>query len=133
MRLKPPSLRRPRVRTLLALGMAIAGFGGLALAQASPALADPTVTLVAAGSDTIQDVYNQFGLDVAGNLLGSYDAINPVTGAAHEIITPRDGSGSTNCSFARPNGSGEGVSDLRWALDQNTVNGVAAPSPHAQL
>src|SRR5215468_6514644 len=133
MRLKPPSLRRPRVRTLLALGMAIAGFGGLALAQATPALADPTVTLVAVGSDTIQDVYNQFGLDVAGNLLGSYDAVNPVTAAAHETITPRDGSANVNCSFARPNGSGEGVADLRWSLDQNTTNGAAAPLPHAGL
>lgn len=118
---------------MLALGMAVVGFTGLALAQATPALADPTVTLVATGSDTIQDVYNQFGLDIAGNLLGSYDAVNPVTGAAHEAITPRDGSGATNCSFARPNGSGEGVSDLRWAINQNTTNGGAAPSPHAQL
>ena len=71
MRLKPPSLHKPRVRVLLALGMAVVGFTGLALAQAAPALADPTVTLVAVGSDTIQDVYNQFSLDEGGNLLGS--------------------------------------------------------------
>jgi hypothetical protein len=121
------------VRALLALGMAVAAFTGLALAQATPALADPTVTLVATGSDTIQDVYNQFGNDVAGNLLGSYDAVNPVTAAAHEIITPVDGSAGAKCSFARPNGSGEGVSDLRWALNQATTNGAAAPLPHAQL
>ena len=133
MRLKPPSLHKPRLRVMLALGMAVVGFTGLAFAQASPALADPTVTLVATGSDTIQDVYNQFGTDVAGNLLGSYDAVNPVTQAAHEIITPVDGSSGAKCSFARPNGSGEGVADLRWSLNQATTNGGSAPLPHAQL
>src|SRR5215472_10182669 len=131
MRLKPPSLRKPRVRIMLAAGMAVLGFSGLALAQATPALADPTVTLVATGSDTIQDVYNQFGTDAAGNLLGSYDAVNPVTAAAHEIITPVDGSAGVKCSFARPNGSGEGVADLRLALNPASSNGGAAPAPVA--
>src|SRR5215470_15489531 len=130
MRLKPPSLHRPRLRVMLALGMAVAGFTGLALSQAAPALADPTVTLVAVGSDTIQDVYNQFGTDAAGNLLGSYDAVNPVTAAAHEIITPVDGSAGVKCSFARPNGSGEGVADLRLAINPASGSG-GAPAPVA--
>ena len=132
MRLKSPSLHKPRLRVMLALGMAVVGFTGLAFAQASPALADPTVTLVAVGSDTIQDVYNQFGLDASGNLLGSYDAVNPVTQAAHEIITPVDGTATAKCSFARPNGSGEGVADLRLAINPATTNGTAAPLPSAQ-
>src|SRR6516165_10792977 len=132
MRLKSPSLHKPRLRVMLALGMAVVGFTGLAFAQASPALADPTVTLVAVGSDTIQDVYNQFGLDSSGNLLGSYDAVNPVTQAAHEIITPVDGTATAKCSFARPNGSGEGVADLRLAINPATTNGTAAPLPSAQ-
>src|SRR5215831_3506500 len=132
MRLKPPSLRKRRVRALLALGTALVGFSSLALAQTLPALADPTVTLVATGSDTIQDVYNQFAADAAGNLLGSYDAVNPVTAAAHEIITPVDGTAGVKCSFARPNGSGEGVADLRLALNPATTNGGSAPLPSAQ-
>ena len=117
---------------MLALATALVGFTGFALAQTLPAQADPTVTLVAVGSDTIQDVYNQFGVDAAGNLLGSYNAVNPVTGAAHEIITPADGSAGVSCSFARPNGSGEGAADLRLALNPATTNGGSAPLPSAQ-
>ena len=117
---------------MLALATALVGFTGFALAQTLPAQADPTVTLVAVGSDTIQDVYNQFGVDAAGNLLGSCNAVNPVTGAAHEIITPADGSAGVSCSFARPNGSGEGAADLRLALNPATTNGGSAPLPSAQ-
>jgi hypothetical protein len=133
MRLKPSkSLRSPKVRGALALGMAVLGFSGLVLAQTTPALADPTETLVVVGSDTIQDVYNQFSLDAGGNLIGSYNATNPVTGATHEIITPVDGSAGVNCSFARPNGSTEGVDDLRLALNPSSTNGGSAPAPAAQ-
>ena len=134
MRRKPSRLPRSlRLRGALALGMAVLGFTGLALAQTTPAMADPTETLVVVGSDTIQDVYNQFAAQATGNLIGSYDAVNPVTKVAHEIITPVDGSATANCSFARPNGSTEGVDDLRWALNQSTTNGGSAPAPQAQL
>jgi len=133
MRRTPSRLPRSlRLRGALALGMAVLGFTGLALAQTTPAMADPTQTLVVVGSDTIQDVYNQFALQASGNLIGSYNATNPVTNAAHEIITPVDGSATANCSFARPNGSGEGVSALRWAMNPNTTNGGAAPTPVPQ-
>lgn len=133
MRLRTSKAPRGRkVRGAAAAAMAVAGLTGLALAQTSPAQADPTQTLVAVGSDTIQDVYNQFALDAAGNLLGSYNATNPVTGAAHETITPADGSGSVSCSFARPNGSGEGVADLRLAISPSSTNATAAPAPVAQ-
>ena len=131
-KLRPGWPRRPRVRATLAVGMALAGLSGLALAQPSRALADPTETLVAVGADTTQDVFNQFALDAAGNLVGSYNATNPVTGAAHEIITPADGSAGVNCSFARPNGSTEGVANLRLALNPATTNGSAAVAPVAQ-
>lgn len=134
MRPKPSRLLRSlRLRGALALGMAVLGFTGLALAQATPAMADPTEQLVVVGSDTIQDVYNQLATNASGNLIGSYDAVNPVTKVAHEIITPVDGTAGTNCSYARPNGSGEGASALRWALNQNTTNGGAAPTPVPQL
>ena len=131
MRPKLSSLRKHRVQALLATGAALAGFAGLAFAQVPPAMADPTVTLVAVGSDTIQDVYNQFGLDASGNLLGSYNAVNPVTAAAHEIITPADGTASVSCSFVRPNGSGEGVANLRLSLNPASTNATAAVQPAA--
>src|SRR5262249_10099864 len=88
------------------------------------------------GSDTVQDVYNQFATDLSGNLLGSYDAINPVTQAAGEIITPSDGSAHVSCSFKRPNGSGQGISALRDSLNpgsaivaggSNNLTGTAIP------
>lgn len=130
MRRKPfGSLRGLRLRGALVLGTAVLGFTGLALAQTTPAMADPTEQLVVTGSDTIQDVYNQFGLDAGGNLIGSYNATNPVTNLAHEIITPVDGTASTNCSFARPDGSTEGVDALRYALNPATTNGTGAATP----
>jgi phosphate transport system substrate-binding protein len=131
MRFKPSkALRSLRLRGAIAAAIAVVGFAGLAIAQTTPALADPTVTLVAVGSDTIQDVYNQFGTDVGGNLLGSYNAVNPVTAVAHEVITPADGTASVNCSFARPNGSGEGVGALRLSINPASTLGLAAaPSP----
>src|SRR5262245_16550604 len=133
MRRKPSRLSRSlRLRSALALGMAVLGFTGLALAQTTPAMADPTQTLVVVGSDTLPDVDHQFAIQASGNLIGSYNATSPVTNAVHEIITPVDGSASANCSFARPNGSGEGVSALRWAMNPNTTNGGAAPTPVPQ-
>ncbi len=116
---------------MLALGTAVIGLASLALIQTRSALADPTVTLVAVGADTTQDVFNQFALDAGGNLIGSYDATNPVTNAVHEIITPVDGSASVNCSFARPNGTNEGVANLRLALNPASSNGGSAVAPVA--
>ena len=132
MRLKRSSPRKPRVRVGLALGTTVVGLASLVLVQTSPALADPTVTLVAVGADTTQDVFNQFALDAGGNLIGSYDATNPVTNAVHEIITPVDGSAGVNCSFARPNGTNEGVANLRLALNPGTSNGGSAVAPTAE-
>jgi hypothetical protein len=106
------------------------GVSGLVITQSTPAFADPTEQLVAVGSDTIQDVYNQFSLDLGGNALGSYNATNPVTGAAAENITPVDGSAGKNCSFARPNGSGPGLGALENAIGGATSGGTA-PLPAA--
>lgn len=123
-------LRGARRKGIAAVSLALLGFTGLALAQVTPAMADPTTVYVAAGSDTIQDIMNQFGLDAGGNTVGSYNAVNPVTGAAHEIITPVKATTGTNCSFARPNGSGEGVAALRFAV--NSASGATPPTPAPQ-
>jgi hypothetical protein len=134
-KLKPPVLRSRKARSLVAATVAIIGFSSLAVAQTmTVAHADPTEVLVATGSDTVQDVYNQFALDLTGNALGSYDAVNPVTQTAGDNISYADGSGHTNCSFTRPNGSGGGLSALRESLNPattiNPLTGAALPQPN---
>ena len=102
MRFKPPTmLRKHKVRSLLAAGSCSWRSAALAFAQAAPAKADPQTTLVAVGSDTIQDVWNAFTRRprpsgrvprAARSRPGrSYNATNPATGAINEIITPTDG------------------------------------------
>jgi len=122
-------LRGAGRKGIAAVSLAMLGFTGLALAPVTPAMADPTEVYVAVGSDTTQDIMNQSAIDTAGNTLGSYNAINPVTAAAHEIITPAKTSG-TLCSFARPNGSGEGAAALRFSA--NPASGATPPSPGPQ-
>ena len=83
-------------------GSVLAAVSGIAFAQTAPAMADPEPTLVAVGSDTIQDVWNEFTngtpaaraataavpAALASGLVASYNATNPATGAIHENITP---------------------------------------------
>ena len=165
MRFKPPTmLRKHRVRSLLVAGTVLAAVGGTAFAQAAPAKADPQITLVAVGSDTIQDVWNAFtngtpagpsgsgvtavNAPLAAGLVGSYNATDPATGQINANITPTDGWAVQNgivpnptatfplaagdCSFARPNGSGQGVGALRVSLNSTSVLGLKkaiAPLP----
>ena len=133
MRFKPPVPRKRWALAVLASGISLTAFAGLTFSQVSPAMADPTVKLVAVGSDTIQDVYDQFAFDLKGNLLGSYDATNPVDTATGEQITPNEGSATTlastvKCSFTRPNGSGGGILALRDSMTPaasvNTITGT---------
>jgi hypothetical protein len=126
----PLHLRGARLKGLVVLSTAMLGFAGFAVAQAAPALADPGVSYVAVGSDTIQDVMNQFSSDAAGNEIGSYNAVNPVTGATHEVITPaKAGSTPASCSFTRPNGSTEGVNALRFSINPATTATQLANPP----
>ena len=107
--------------TLAVAGTATLALAGLAVAVPNHAFADPTETYVAVGSDTTQDVMDQLSIDLAGNDLGSYDAVNPVTQNPHELITPvKAGTTPNKCSFTRPDGSGEGLAALRKSINQST-------------
>jgi hypothetical protein len=130
MKVKPPV--RTMARTLMVVGAVTVGAGSLMVAGSRPALADPAVSYVAAGSDTIQDVVNQFSYDIGGNALGSYNAVNPVTQTIGEIITPvKAGSPTSNCSFTRPNGSTQGLNALRKSINQSTTAAQLASPPQA--
>jgi hypothetical protein len=108
------------------------GFAALTIAYAGPAMADPAVVFVAVGSDTTQDVMNQFSYDIGANELGSYNAVNPVTQAIGETITPVvAGNPTTNCSFTRPDGSTQGLDALRKSIDQNTTAPQLTYAPQA--
>src|SRR5260370_4098645 len=90
---------------------------------AAPAFADPinnlgkpvtprATDIVGVGSDTIQNVFDQFSIDYNRTLtkastprLYSWDATNPKTGAVNDLITAKAG-----CTKApRPNGSSAGI------------------------
>ena len=128
MKLKSPGKRT--IRSLVVTGVALASVTGMVLAQ-SPAMADPTVTYVAVGSDTIQDVMNAFASSLGGNLLGSYNATNPTTQTIGEVITPAKTGittstnqiASENCSFNRPDGSTQGNEALRASLSGTSSAG----------
>ncbi len=81
--------------------------------SASPAFADPTgfKSLSGVGSDTIQDVMN--GMGSAVSAIGSYDAVDPSSGAiGGNIITKSGGP-----AYVRPNGSGDGVKALSDSIE----------------
>jgi len=119
-----------RAKALAVLGVSVAAVSGLALAQATPALADPTEHYVAVGSDTTENVMDQFAIDVNGNAVGSYDAVDPVYQAGNDgnttvsgvngEITPTKATGPEDCSFSRPDGSGQGVNALIFSIDQSS-------------
>jgi hypothetical protein len=123
-----------RFKRLAVLGTATVGLAGFALAAAGPAMADPTFSYVMVGSDTIQDVMNGYAAGVGDGILASYNAVNPVTAAGHELITPAHngtGGNQNNCSFARPNGSTEGFDALDFSVNPSTSLVPPAPAPQA--
>jgi hypothetical protein len=126
---------RSRLATLVTVGTVTLGLTGMAVVHAGPALADPTVQFVAVGSDTIQDVMNQFSVDLSGNLLGSYNAVDPVTGVGGNNIEyvkgPNATSPATTCTYTRPNGSGQGLNALRKSINQSTTAAQLANPPQA--
>jgi hypothetical protein len=117
---------RSRLMSLVTAATLTLGFAGFGLAMtAGPALADPTCQEIAAGSDTIQDVMNQYSVDLAGNLLCSYNAIDPVSGTAGANISYVRGLNATQpattCTYTRPNGSTQGQIALRESINSATT------------
>lgn len=116
--------RTTRLKSLVVIGTATLGMAGLGLAAAGPAAADPAVSYVVVGSDTTQDVMNGFAAGVSLGIMGSYNAVNPVTAAPHEIITPAKalaGGNFSSCSFTRPNGSTEGFNAFDLMTNPTTT------------
>jgi hypothetical protein len=111
-----PTSRTARVRRLLIAGVVTLASVGVGLgAAAPPASADPAFSFVAVGDELSQNVMDYFASQVSGGILASYDAVNPATGVAGEVITPGKelpNYNQTNCSFARPDGSAAGFEAL---------------------
>jgi hypothetical protein len=110
-----------RLKSLAAVGAVTLGFAGAALAAAGPASADPAFTFVGVGSDTTQNAMDAFAGATGFGIIGSYDAVNPVSQTAGEVITPgvaQAGGAQQNCSFNRPNGSGAGFRALDFSYTQ---------------
>jgi hypothetical protein len=121
-----PGRLHSRLTTLVAVGALTMGFAGFGVVMtAGPALADPTCQEVAAGSDTIQDVVNAYSVDLAGNLLCSFNAVDPVSGSQTTNIEYVKGLNATEpaitCLEQRPNGSGAGVVGLRESINPATT------------
>jgi ABC-type phosphate transport system substrate-binding protein len=116
-----------RILSKLVVGAAAAA---TAVTLAAPsALADPPAgvtpapnSVVAVGSDTIQNVFDQFSHDFnathrTGRKLYSWDATNPKTGLPHDMIKFKRG-----CSLQqRPNGSSEGITAVGSNLGGRTA------------
>jgi hypothetical protein len=102
-------------------GAVTLGFAGAALTAVTPASADPAFQFVQVGSDTTQYVMDAFANTVGGGVIGEYDAVNPSTQIANEVITPQIASPTqagvaSGCSFTRPNGSGGGFKAMAFAF-----------------
>ncbi len=117
---------KSRLVTLVSAGaltMGLAGFG--VVMTSGPALADPTCQEVATGSDTIQDVMNQYSVDLGGNELCSFNAVDPVSGSQTTNIEYIKGANATEpavtCLEQRPNGSGAGQVGLRESINSSTT------------
>ena len=126
------SMRKHKLRSLAVAGVVAVGVVA-AIAQTAPAArADSgsnTPLLAATGSDTIQDVYNQFSADLGGSTLNSFNAINPTTGAAGDTLTYTDGFSGAHCSYPRPNGSTQGLDALEASIGGAVGGGGVSPEP----
>jgi hypothetical protein len=133
------SHQKTRLKGLAVVGALTLGCAGAAFAASAPASADPAFQFVGVGSDTTQNVMDYFAGQTSGGIIGSYDAVNPVSGVIGETITPGvagSGGAQLNCSFTRPNGSGKGFAALDISLNPsstlpqqtNTSGGAGTPA-----
>jgi ABC-type phosphate transport system substrate-binding protein len=127
--------------------VAFGGIGvGTALADPYPPLSGPpaTTSIVGVGSDTVTPLFsgNELYTDNSGtcttdggqtsgdltqdydatnpaNLLYSWDAVNPCTGASGDQIVTKSGC----ASIARPDGSSAGITQLNVDTTDGTING----------
>jgi len=113
------------VRIVSKLLLAATAAAAVTAMMAAPALADPPAgvtpkprDVVGVGSDTIQNVMDQFSVDYnathTSGKLYSWDATNPTTGAMGDPIQLK--SGSANCNIPRPDGSSAGITALENTL-----------------
>jgi len=135
------SSRRKATRGVAALAAA-ASLGSLIVNTSTPATADPQPVLVAAGSDTTQDVMNALagfnnGISYApirssaGSKYTSIVSYDAILGAKGTCISPKP----AGATFSRPNGSTNGRKALSRALDQtnwNVVNSTCPGEPAGQ-
>ncbi len=146
MYLKPPKSRRRRALVgLVAVGATVLGIAGAGLATAGSALADPVSNYVGVGSNTTQDAMNAFAAVLGDGTVGSYDAVDPLTGDSYngtpaddvEISPEKEPFGvsnstgsTTKCDFTRPNGSGAGVASMEYTVNPNFANTSLPGAPN---
>lgn len=113
---------RPLVAIGLAAGIALASVAGATTAQADPTATpgqppagwDATDIYASVGADAFAELTNELATQyndrtpTPAKYLASYDAINPVTGAAGENIVTKPG-----CTVARPNGANAGITAIK--------------------
>jgi hypothetical protein len=128
--------RATRLKGLVVVGAVTLGFAGAAIAAAVPASADAGFQFTEVGSDTIQNMMDFFAGQVGGGVIGTYDAVNPLTQTAGEIITPElnlatPAGAQQLCSYTRPNGSGQGFNAMDFSYNPGTTLGQLASAPQA--
>ncbi len=130
MRLKTPARLTRGLASVMTVGTVVAAIAGFAVAYAVPASADPHQVFTVVGSDTIENVEDQFALDEGANLIGSWDAVNPVTQQIGEVITPNNAAAG-QCAFVRPDGSTAGESALRVSINSSSTALSTLTAPEA--
>jgi ABC-type phosphate transport system substrate-binding protein len=74
---------------------------------------DNSGTCTTDGGQTSGDLTQDYDATSPANLLYSWDAVNPCTGGTGDLITTKASSSTdTTCQFARPDGSGAGITEL---------------------
>jgi hypothetical protein len=126
--------RRAAIATVAGAALTLAVVGTAYAAGTYTAFPDPSgKTINIEGSETLQDVLgaltdgytwngHTYTVDSYGKTVGSWNAVNPSTGATYDNITPVSGCDT----FPRPNGSGDGRNAISaaWGTDQTfTENG----------